>query len=64
MSLMVSISGIRGIVGTTLTPEVVVSYASAFAEYCGKGTIVVGRDGRVTGRSIAHLVSSTLVQMV
>ena len=63
MSLMVSISGIRGIVGSTLTPEVVVRYASAFAEYCDRGRIVIGRDGRITGKSIGQLVSSTLLQM-
>ncbi len=63
MSLMVSISGIRGVVGSTLTPEVVVRYASAFAEYCKRGRIVVGRDGRITGKSIGHLVTSTLLQM-
>lgn len=53
MPLMVSISGIRGTVGDSLTPEVVMKYASAFAEYCGRGTIVVGRDGRITGDQIA-----------
>jgi phosphomannomutase len=63
MSLMVSISGIRGIVGQTLTPETIVKYAAAFAEYCEGGTVVIGRDGRVTGKSIAHIVSSTLLQM-
>ncbi len=63
MSLMVSISGIRGVVGDTLTPEVVVRYTAAFAEYCNRGTIVIGRDGRITGSSIAHIVSSTLLQM-
>jgi phosphomannomutase len=63
MSLMVSISGIRGIVGESLTPDVVVKYAAAFAEYCNRGTIVIGRDGRITGASIAHIVSSTLLQM-
>jgi phosphomannomutase len=63
MSLMVSISGIRGIVGSSLTPEVIVKYASAFAEYSKRGTIVLGRDGRITGKSITHLVSSTLLQM-
>ncbi|MBI3004531.1 MAG: phosphoglucosamine mutase, partial [Ignavibacteriales bacterium] len=63
MSLMVSISGIRGIVGESLTPEVIVKYASAYAEYCGRGTIVLGRDGRITGKSIGHLVSSTFLQM-
>jgi phosphomannomutase len=60
---MVSISGIRGIVGDSLTPEVVVRYAAAFAEYAGRGPIVLGRDGRSTGSPIAHIVSSTLVAM-
>jgi len=60
---MVSISGIRGVVGESLTPEVVVRYAAAFAEYCNRGTIVIGRDGRSTGSTIAHLVSSTLLEM-
>jgi phosphomannomutase len=60
---MVSISGIRGTVGGSLTPEIVVKYASAFAEYCNRGTIIIGRDGRITGKSVGHLVSSTLLQM-
>ncbi len=63
MSLMVTISGIRGVVGHTLTPETIVKYASAFGEYCNRGTIVLGRDGRVTGKSIGHIVSCTLLQM-
>jgi phosphomannomutase len=60
---MVSISGIRGIVGTSLIPETIVKYTAAFAEYCNRDTVVIGRDGRVTGKSIAHIVSSTLLQM-
>ncbi len=63
MSLMVSISGIRGIVGTSLTPEVVVKYTAAFAEYCDRGTIIIGRDGRITGKTIGNIVSSTLLEM-
>ncbi|MBI2620298.1 MAG: phosphoglucosamine mutase [Ignavibacteriales bacterium] len=63
MSLMVSISGIRGIVGSSLTPEVIVKYSSAFAEYCGRGTVVIGRDGRITGKPVTHIVSSTLISM-
>jgi len=63
MSLMVSISGIRGIVGETLTPETAVKYAAAYAEYSKRGTIILGRDGRVTGKNIGHIVSSTLLQM-
>ncbi|MBM4160112.1 MAG: phosphoglucosamine mutase [Ignavibacteria bacterium] len=63
MSLMVSISGIRGVVGASFTPEVVVKYASAFGEYCGRGAIVIGRDGRITGRTVGNIVASTLLQM-
>src|SRR5512135_1633052 len=66
MALMVSISGIRGIVGSTLTPDVIVRYAAAFGEYCRihaavTPTVVLGRDGRITGSSVADLVSSTLI---
>ena len=60
---MVSISGIRGIVGSSLIPETIVKYTSAFAEYCKRGRIVIGRDGRITGKPIAHIVSSTLLSM-
>ena len=63
MSLMVSISGIRGIVGASFTPETIVKYTAAFAEYCNRGTVIIGRDGRLTGKSVAHIVSSTLLQM-
>jgi phosphomannomutase len=62
---MVSISGIRGIVGESITPEVAVRYASAFGEYCLKRssaipTVVIGRDGRVTGKYLTDLIVSTL----
>ena len=65
MSLMVSISGIRGIIGESLTPEVAVKYSAAFAEYCRRNSgeapaIVVGRDGRSTGAMLTDLVCSTL----
>ena len=63
---MVSISGIRGIVGESLTPEVIVHYAAAFGEYCkrnhpGIPEIVLGRDGRITGKIIGNIVASTLL---
>jgi phosphomannomutase len=63
MSLMVSISGIRGIVGESLTPDVIVKYTAAYAEYCGRGGIVIGRDGRITGENILDIAVSTLLQM-
>ena len=63
MALMVSISGIRGVVGETLTPETIVKYASAYAEFCNRGHIIIGRDGRVTGKNVLDIVVSTLRQM-
>ncbi|MBN1968395.1 MAG: phosphoglucosamine mutase [Candidatus Delongbacteria bacterium] len=59
-SLMVSVSGIRGIVGDSLTPDIIVKYVSAFAKYIGKGKVVVGRDTRPSGEAIINLVCSTL----
>ncbi|MGB7511269.1 MAG: phosphoglucosamine mutase, partial [Pelodictyon phaeoclathratiforme] len=74
MSLMISVSGIRGIVGESLTPKNLTAFAMAFAslvfrqkERCGKNhsgkkpTIVIGRDTRPTGKAIGDLVSSTLL---
>jgi phosphomannomutase len=58
---MVSISGVRGIIGEGLTPEIAVSFAQAFGTYCGKGKIVLGRDSRVSGPMLAGAVSAGLV---
>src|ERR1044071_4182072 len=63
-SLMVSVSGIRGRVGTTLTPEIVASYAAGFGAWSaarGKSkAIVVGRDSRVSGPMFHRVVLSAL----
>jgi phosphomannomutase len=61
MSLMVSISGVRGIVGESLTPDVVIRYASSFSEYAAGGKIVIGYDGRITGSTLADLVAASLL---
>jgi len=58
--LMVSISGIRGVVGDSLTPEVVVNYACAFGQWAGGGTVIVGRDTRMTGEMIQQWVTASL----
>lgn len=58
--LMKSVSGIRGVVGSSFTPELVVRVGGAFSRYCKRGRIVVGRDGRPSGEAIAGLLSSTL----
>ena len=48
-SLMISVAGIRGIVGDSLTPDVVARFVAAFAHELPAGPIVVGRDARPTG---------------
>lgn len=58
--LMKSVSGIRGVVGESLTPELIVQVAAAFARYTKNGKIVVGRDSRPTGAVIASCFESTL----
>jgi len=58
--LMVSVSGVRGIFGETLTPDIVLNYAAHFGAFLGKGTIVIGRDSRVTGPLMLHAVVAGL----
>lgn len=60
-TLMVSVSGIRGIVGNGLDPHTIVKYASAYADFCGKGKIILGSDGRITGQMVNELVKGTLM---
>ncbi|HPS59067.1 MAG TPA: phosphoglucosamine mutase [Spirochaetota bacterium] len=59
--LMKSVSGIRGVVGGSFTPELLASAGSAFAAYCRYGTIVVGRDSRPTGEALSMNLISILV---
>ena len=60
-TLMVSVSGIRGIIGDGLDPFTIVKYASAYADFVGKGKIVVGRDARISGEMVQSLVTGTLL---
>lgn len=60
-TLMVSISGIRGIVGDGLDPEIIVKYTNAYADFIGNGKIVVGRDARITGEMVNQIITGTLL---
>ena len=55
--LMRSVSGIRGIVGDSLTPRVLTNHVKAFLEVTGARKVVVGRDSRPTGEAIVSFVS-------
>jgi phosphomannomutase len=57
---MISVSGIRGIFGTDLTPENLSRFTAAFGSWSGSGKIIVGRDTRVTGQICEDIVVSTL----
>lgn len=71
MTLITSISGIRGTIGgrtgSSLTPDDVIGFAAAFGGWIIKSgkprKIVIGRDARVTGELISHLIRSTLLSM-
>ncbi len=60
MSLMISVSGIRGIFGSHLTPENLVTFTAAYGTWLGGGAVVVGRDSRVTGQICEDIVCATL----
>lgn len=57
---IISVSGLRGIVGDQLTPLVAMRYVAALAANLGSGEVVVGRDGRESGGMLFQAVSSTL----
>jgi len=59
--LIVSVSGLRGIVGTSLTAEVAVRYAEAFLATLPPGPVVIGRDGRASGRMFADAIAAAVV---
>lgn len=60
MALMISVSGIRGIFGTDLNPENLARFAAAYGTWAKGGTIVLGRDSRVTGELCEQIVAAAL----
>ena len=73
MTLIKSISGIRGTIGgrpgDTLNPLDIVKFTTAYATFIkrskkeGHSTIVVGRDGRISGEMVKNVVCGTLMGM-
>jgi len=58
--VMVSVSGVRGIVGHGLTPELVLAYAAALATLVHGQRVVVGRDSRPSGDMLRRAVIAGL----
>ena len=72
MTLIKSISGIRGTIGggpsNNLTPLDVVRFTSAYAQFLlenskKKLTVITGRDARISGPMVHELVNQTLIGM-
>jgi len=70
MTLIKSISGIRGTiggeVGNSLTPLDIVRFTASYATFIRKqenssNTIVIGRDARISGEMVSNIVSGTLI---
>ena len=59
--LKIGITGVRGIVGETFTPEVAVGFAQAFGTYLDGGRILVCRDTRASGPMVRSAVLAGLL---
>ncbi|MHB1037321.1 MAG: phosphoglucosamine mutase [Pirellulales bacterium] len=57
---IISVSGLRGIIGESLTPEIAIRYVCAFAATIPPGAMVVTRDGRPSGRMLAQAILAGL----
>ena len=61
--LIITVSGLRGIVGESLTPEVAKRYACALASTLPDGPIVITQDGRESGPMLAAAIGEGLTAM-
>ena len=74
-TLMISVSGIRGHVGTDLTPELVARYAAALGSWAGsqstdqsarppvRPSVVLGRDARTSGAMFTRAAAAGLMSV-
>ena len=60
-TLKISISGVRGVIGESLTPTLLTRFAQAFGTYVGPATIVMGRDPRTSGEMVKQAVVAGLL---
>ena len=58
--LIISVSGLRGVIGETLTPEVAMRYAMAFSQTMPDGPFVITRDSRPSGAFLADAIHAVL----
>lgn len=54
--LIISVSGLRGIIGENLTPDAAIRYVTAYATTLSAGPVIVARDSRASGQMLAQAV--------
>jgi len=59
-SLKVGVSGVRGVVGESFTPQLAATFAQAFGAFVGRGPVVIGRDTRPSGTMLELAVIAGL----
>ena len=59
--LIISVSGLRGVMGETLTAEIAARFVASFVADLPPGPIVIGRDGRASGPELAAAISAGLI---
>jgi len=62
-SLKIVSSGVRGVIGESLTPQLVTSFAAAFGTYCGAGPILIGTDTRPSGEMVKQAAIAGLLSV-
>src|ERR687885_2057737 len=60
-TLKISISGVRGVVGESLTPTLLTRFTQACGTFVGPGTVVIGRDTRTSGEMVKQSVVAGLL---
>lgn len=59
-ALKIGVSGVRGVVGESFTPQLAATFAQAFGTFVGHGPVVIGRDTRLSGAMIECAVVAGL----
>ncbi len=63
LSLKIASSGVRGVIGESLTPQLLTSFSAAFGTYCGTGPILVGTDTRPSGEMVKQAAIAGLLSV-
>ncbi|KYC45095.1 MAG: putative phosphoglucosamine mutase [Candidatus Methanofastidiosum methylothiophilum] len=63
MDTIFGVSGLRGVIGDGLSPDLIFNYVSSFAKEIPMGTVVIGNDSRFSGNMVRNAVVSSLLAL-